>query len=91
MKVILEEALKTQTGGHNVEFKGVKKEGEIWYGSQSWEPVKDNQGNLTQFVIQVIDITDRKTAEESLKQPEKQFSGISHKLSDPARATDPGQ
>ncbi len=31
-----------------------------------WEPVKDNQGKLTQFVIQVIDITDRKTAEESL-------------------------
>ena len=59
--------------------------------SQCMEPVKDNQGNLTQFVIQVIDITDRKTAEESLKQPKKHFSGISHKLSDPERVTDPGQ
>jgi PAS domain S-box-containing protein len=91
MKDILDEALKTQTGGHNVEFKGIKKDGEIWYGSQSWEPVKDNQGNLTQFVIQVIDITDRKTAEESIRQPEKHFSDISHKLLDPARVTDPGQ
>jgi PAS domain S-box-containing protein len=91
MKVILEEALKTQTGGHNVEFKGIKKDGEIWYGSQSWEPVKDNQGNLIQFVIQVIDITDRKTIEEFLKQPQKQFSGIVQKLSDSAPVPDPGQ
>jgi PAS domain S-box-containing protein len=84
MKVILEAALKTKSGGHNVEFKGIKKDGEIWYGSQSWEPVKDHQGNLTQFVIQVIDITDRIPVEESSKQPEKPFSGIANKLSDPA-------
>jgi PAS domain S-box-containing protein len=91
MKLILDEALKTKSSGHNVEFKGIRKSGEIWYGSQSWEPVKDNQGNLIQFVIQVIDITDRIPVEESLKQPEKQFSGIANKLSDSARVTDPGQ
>jgi PAS domain S-box-containing protein len=91
IKAIFEEALRTRTGGHNVEFKGIKKDGEIWYGSQSWEPVKDHQGNLVQFVIQVIDITDRKTAEESIKPPVKQFSGLVNKLSNPAPVTDPGQ
>ncbi len=89
MEVMLKEALKTQTGGHNIEFKGIKKEGEVWYGSQSWEPVKDSQGNLIQFVIQVIDITDRKIGKESMKQPEKQFSEIVNKVSDATLVIDP--
>ncbi len=91
MKVVLEKALKTQTGGHNVVFKGIKKEGEIWYGSQSSEPVKDRQGNLIQLVIQITEITDRKTGEEYQKQPGKQFSDIVNKAQDATPIIDPGQ
>jgi PAS domain S-box-containing protein len=90
MEIVLKEALKTQSSGHNIEFKGIKKEGEVWYGSQSWEPVKDSQGNLIQFVIQVIDITDRKSGEESHKQTGKQRSGIINETTDAIPVYDPG-
>jgi PAS domain S-box-containing protein len=88
MKVVFEEALKNQIGGHNVEFKGVKKDSSVWFGSQSWEPVKDCQGNLIQFVIQVIDITDSKNIEETLKQTEHRFADILNNLPDATLVVD---
>ena len=89
MESLLNDTLKNQTSGHNVEFKGIKKDGEVWYGSQSWEPIKDSQGNMIQFVIQVIDITDRKNVEETLKQSEHRFSDIINNLPDATLVIDP--
>jgi PAS domain S-box-containing protein len=89
MKVLLKNTLENQTSGHNVEFKGIKKDGEIWYGSQSWEPVRDSRGAVIEFVIQVTDITDRKKMEESLKQSEHRFSDIINNLPDATLVIDP--
>ena len=89
MEALLKDTLKNQTSGRNVEFKGVKKDGEIWFGSQSWEPIKDSQGTMIQFVIQVIDITDRKNMEETLKQSENRFSDIINNLPDATLVIDP--
>ena len=89
MKSLLKDTLENKISGHNVEFKGIKKDGEVWYGSQSWEPIKDSQGNMIQFVIQVIDITDRKNMEETLKQSENRFSDIINNLPDATLVIDP--
>jgi len=89
MESLLKDTLKNQKSGHNVEFKGIKKDGEVWYGSQSWEPIKDSQGNMIQFVIQVTDITDRKNVEKTLKQSEHRFSDIINNLPDATLVIDP--
>ena len=89
MKSLLKDTLENKFSGHNVEFKGIKKDGEIWYGSQSWEPIKDSQGNLIQYVIQVIDITDRKNMEKTLKQSENRFADIINNLPDATLVIDP--
>jgi PAS domain-containing protein len=89
MKALLTDTLENQISGHNVEFKGIKKDGEIWFGSQSWEPIKDSQGTMIEFVMQVIDITDRKNMEETLKQSEHRFSDIINNLPDATLVIDP--
>ncbi len=89
MKDLFRSTMDHKISGHNVEFKGIKKDGEIWYGSQSWEPIKDGQGTMTQFVIQTMDITDRKNMEKTLKQSENRFSHIINDLPDATLVIDP--
>jgi PAS domain-containing protein len=89
MDALLKDRLENQISGHNIEFKGIKKDGEIWYGSQSWEPIKDSQGTMIEFVIQVIDITNRKKMEGTLKQSENRFSDIINNLPDATLVIDP--
>jgi PAS domain S-box-containing protein len=89
MEKLLKDTLEHGNNGHNVEFKGIRKDGSIWYGSQSWEPIKDSQGKTIQFVIQVTDITDRKCVEETLKQSEHRFSTIINNLPDATLVIDP--
>jgi PAS domain S-box-containing protein len=89
MEALLQDALKNQTRGRNVEFKGVKKDCGIWFGSQSWEPIRDGLGTMVQFVIQVIDITDRRNMEETLKQSEHRLSDIINNLPDATLVIDP--
>jgi len=60
-------AFKEKMGGRNFEYKGVKKNGDIWFGSASWEPLRDMKGAFKGFVMQTTDITERKQAEEQLK------------------------
>jgi PAS domain S-box-containing protein len=89
MKSLLKATLENQISGHNVEFKGIKKDGEIWYGLQSWEPIKNSQGTMIEFVIQVIDITNRKKMEDTLKQSEHRFSDIINTLPDATLVINP--
>ena len=89
MQDLFKSTMENKMSGHNVEFKGVKKDGGIWYGSQSWEPIKDSQDTRIQFVIQIMDITDRKNMEKTLKQSEKRFSHIINDLPDATLVIDP--
>jgi PAS domain-containing protein len=88
MKSLFRETMENKNSGSNVEYKGIKKDGCIWYASQSWETVKDSQGNMIQFVIHVLDITDRKNIEETLIQSEFRFSSIINNLPDPTLVID---
>ncbi len=89
MKDLFKSTMENKISGHNVEFKGIKKDGGIWYGSQSWEPIKDSQDTRIQFVIQTMDITDRKNMEKNLKQSGKRFSHIINDLPDATLVIDP--
>lgn len=53
--------------GKNFEYKAIKKNGEIWYASSSWKPLKDAEGNFNGIVMQTIDITEKKKREQELK------------------------
>ena len=53
-------------GWRNFEYKAVKKNGEIWYASSSWESFQDEDGLFAGIVMQTIDITERKHAEQEL-------------------------
>ncbi len=63
-------------GGRDFEYKAVRKNGEVWYASSSWEPLKDAQGDFAGVVLQTTDITERKEAEEKTKASEERFRNL---------------
>ncbi len=54
-----------------------KKNGEFYWLSMSWAPVKRN-GELMYLLINSVDITDQKKAEEAVKESENKFSRAFH-------------
>ena len=54
-------------GGRDFEYRAVKKDGEVWLASSSWEPLKDEAGAIYGVVTLTFDITERKRAEEELR------------------------
>jgi len=68
-----ERAIREGVGATNFEYKAVKKNGQVWYASSSWEPLKEEDGKLKGIVLQTIDITERTRAEEALRESEEKF------------------
>jgi len=66
-KKTIDNAFREKMGSRDFEYKAVKKDGESWYASSSWEPFIDKEGKFKGFVLQTIDITSRKRAEEQLQ------------------------
>jgi PAS domain S-box-containing protein len=50
----------------NLEYKAVRKNGEIWFASVSIQPFRAPNGEIDGFVTQTIDITERKKADDEL-------------------------
>ena len=73
-KEVFDGTFREGVGGRNFEYKAVKKNGELWYASSSWEPLRDEKGNLQGVVFQTVDITERKRAEEALRASEERFA-----------------
>lgn len=65
-KEVIKRAYTEGIGQQNFEYKAIKKNGDIWYASSSWEALRDGNGTVTGLVAQTIDITERKHAEEEL-------------------------
>ncbi len=82
--------------GTNIEFKAVKKNGELWYASASWRLLKDWKEQVKSVVVQIVDITERKQMEAEKRDMEKKAeiasrlasvgemaSGIAHEINNP--------
>lgn len=79
-------ALRGETEA-NVEYRYLRKDtGESWIGSLSFAPVRAADGSITGAVITARDVTDRKHAEEALRENEKialqreQFQALAERL-----------
>ena len=73
---LFDSTLKGGTGYKNFEYKAVKKNGEIWYASTSWNVIHDDKGELTGVVLETIDITERKKAEKALSESEARYRSV---------------
>ena len=68
---IIRQALKTESECQVI-LKNYRKNGTIFWNSFSISPVRDKTGKLTHFIGVQKDITDRKEAEEALRNSEAQ-------------------
>ncbi len=60
----------------NFEHQEYRKDGSIVWVSLSARAIKDDKGNVLYFTGNVMDITERKLAEEQLKEEQKKFSTL---------------
>ncbi len=67
VKKIFEHAFQEKVGSKNFGYKAMKKNGSVWYASTSWDPLRGKEGEFKGFVVQTIDISDRKWVEEELR------------------------
>jgi PAS domain S-box-containing protein len=84
VKKIFDRALRDGTAIKNLEYRAVKKNGELWYASTSWEPFRGREGKYIGHMRQILDITERKYLEEQLQLRQRMDSlgtlagGIAH-------------
>lgn len=65
---LYEQALREGTQGTDYETRFIRKDGSVFWVSASWRPVKDERGELAGVCTFVADISERKAAEEALRQ-----------------------
>jgi PAS domain S-box-containing protein len=83
-------ALRGEIGG-NVEYSLRRKDtGESWVGSYSFAPIRGEGGAIVGSVVVGRDVTDRKRADEALRNSELLFSTIFHYNPAPISISRPG-
>lgn len=61
------------TSGRAYETRFVRKDGEAFWVSVSWEPVRDGDGRLQGLCVSFTDVTERKLAEEAIQASEERY------------------
>ncbi len=74
---LFEQSLGNGMGYKNFEYKAVKKNGTVWHASSSWNSIKNENGEVQGVVLETVDITERKQAEEQLKKSREQLRLLS--------------
>jgi PAS domain S-box-containing protein len=87
------------SGGSNVDFRAVKKNGEEWFASASWRLLRDWKEEVKALVVQVTDVTDRRRMEKERSEIQQKAyvssrlasvgemaAGIAHEINNPLTA-----
>ena len=75
-KEIFDHTFSRGAGCKDFEYKAVKKSGDVWHASSSWEPLTDAEGKFKGAVFQTIDVTGRKAAEDALLESEGKYRSL---------------
>lgn len=75
-------SVKEGTGFRNIEFGARRKDGGTWYATCSMEPLRDEKGETSWFLIQIVDISAQKEAERALRQSEERTRQILETIND---------
>ncbi|MCQ8894616.1 MAG: PAS domain S-box protein [Methanolinea sp.] len=75
-------SIQEGAGFRNVEFRARKKDGVTWCASGSMEPLRDEKGEISGFIVQVVDISPQKEAERALRQSEERTREILETIND---------
>ncbi len=70
---IFDQGYRKKKGGRNFEYRAVRKNGEIWIASASWEPIITEDGSFRGFVVQTTDVTGQKQTEKALLESELKY------------------
>lgn len=81
-KKAFEQTFQKGKSGKDFEYKAVKKNGDVWYASSTWEPLRDKEGSITGVVMQTVDITERKKTEEAQRESEEKYRSIFESIHD---------
>ncbi len=68
-----DQGYREKKGGRNFEYRAVRKNGEIWIASASWEPIITEDGSFRGFVVQTADVTGQKQTEKALLESELKY------------------
>jgi len=99
LREVFQEVVRSGQAGKSVEYKAVRRNGDVWYASSSWQPLRDDKGKTKAVVAQTIDISEhsRMDAERKDMQRKAQMasrlasvgemaSGIAHEINNPLTA-----
>jgi histidine kinase len=67
VKEAIGRGLRESKPAKELEYKGMKKNGELWYALSSWEPLRDKEGKYQGIVLQTVDISERRRSEEEIR------------------------
>ena len=70
---IFDQSYRKKAAGRNFEYRAVRKNGEIWIASASWEPIIAEDGSFRGFVVQTADVTTQKQTEKALSESELKY------------------
>lgn len=66
LQELFENAFTTSEGTRGIEYRSIKKNGDIWWTATTSKPLIDEKGKFNGFVVQLFDITEQKKIEEEL-------------------------
>ena len=82
MKDLVRKSYTTGEGMRNVECRGRHKAGNLVHLSSSWEVLSDDCGVSRGMVIQSIDITEKKQAEQVLAESNEKYRQLAESITD---------